>query len=286
DDPRWRIRPDHVHGKLKPGATDTVVFAIQRSGGTLDTQTRPIDVELAMDLLTDRSRFPIPPAGTTLLPGSLVLGEPTEPAVNHALNPGESGGATLAFETLGLDGGPFTIECHVQPGSYDSRDGVIGSSATGFWFRGGRPVFYVNAGGRWTNVEYPQDAPALATGRAYHFAGTWDGETASFYLDGQLVDRVAAAGELRLRSGPFTVGADSRRRGPRNPLNGWVDAVRVSQGVRYTADGFIPDPRPETDGSTLLLLHMDGRQGDYLFDHSGRAAHVRLRGDAAVVTAE
>ncbi|MEL7089338.1 MAG: LamG domain-containing protein [Planctomycetota bacterium] len=153
------------------------------------------------------------------------------------------------------------------------------------WFNQGRPVFYVFVDGQWVDVEYPADAAPFALNQTYHFAGTWDGEAIRFYIDGTLVAEAPAVGELRVGGNAFTIGADTRRRGPRNSLDGWIDGVRLSDTVRYIDEGFVPARRPHADDDTLLLLQMDAAQGAYLYDHSGRAAHPILRNDAEVGTA-
>ena len=65
---------------------------------------------------------------------------------------------------------------------------------------------------------------------------------------------------------------------PRDHLrsNGYVDEVRISQSVRYTAP-FKPERRFEPDADTLALYHCDEGSGDVLVDASGRGHHGKLR---------
>ncbi|MEM7626656.1 MAG: LamG-like jellyroll fold domain-containing protein [Planctomycetota bacterium] len=281
DDGRWTFVPDHTHGKLTAGEAVTLDFHVARPGGSLDASARPVYAAVGLDLLTDRARFPIP-TETYLVPGSLVLAAPPVPAQELVLHPGERGAATVPMAGLAIESGPVTLECFVHPTAFDRRDGIVGSPSIGFWFNQGRPVFYVFVDGRWADVEYPADAAPFAPNQTYHFAGTWDQHTMRFYIDGELIAEAAAPGELRVAGNPFTVGADSGRRGPRNSLDGWIDGVRLSDTVRYTDEGFVPVRRMQTDDNTLLLLQMDAAQGEYLYDHSGRAAHPTLREGATV----
>ncbi|MEM8782750.1 MAG: metallophosphoesterase [Planctomycetota bacterium] len=280
DDSRWNVTPDHTHGRLPAGQTQTLAFRVSRLGGSLDDRTRPIFAEVGLDLIADVTRFPIP-ASAHLVPGSLVLSAPPVPDAERVLR----GAATVPMAALGLESGPVTLECFVHPTEYDRRDGVVGSPSLGFWFNRGRPVFYLFVDGRWVEAAYPPEDAPLELGRTYHFAGTWDGRTGRFFIDGQLIAEVEAPGELRVAGNPLTVGADTGRRGPRNWLDGWIDGVRLSDTVRYIDEGFVPVRRATTDDDTLLLLHMDADQGGHLFDSSSQIAHPRLAEDSEVVPA-
>lgn len=58
--------------------------------------------------------------------------------------------------------------------------------------------------------------------------------------------------------------------------SGFVDELRVSSTVRYTAD-FQPPRRFVSDVDTLALYHCDEGSGNVLIDASGRNNHGRLR---------
>ncbi|MFK7787962.1 MAG: metallophosphoesterase [Phycisphaeraceae bacterium] len=69
-DSRWTIGPDHEHTTIKPGEEKELTFKVARPAGKFDTTARAIVIELGIDLLTDKHRFPIPVKRITV-PGSL-----------------------------------------------------------------------------------------------------------------------------------------------------------------------------------------------------------------------
>lgn len=279
EDGRWAYHPDHAHMVIEPGERAEFEFDVRRAAGTADGSLRVLELVTGVDLLTPTTRVTIPAAAVTV-PGTLIVKEPSLPAAETALDTvAEGGAAEVDFAAVSIEDGPMTVEAWVLPRAYAGRDGVIGSEGYGFWFDSGRPIFYVNVGGRWVDAQMPEGR-TLEPGRWAHLAGVFDGSRARFYIDGQLVDDVAATGSLRLTGTPLTIGADTGRGGPRNTMDGLVDEVRVSRGVRYSGRGFTPARRLSPDDRTALLLHMDGAAGSYLFDSSGRGAHARLVGGA------
>ena len=74
-DSRWQIGPDHQHATLKPGESKELAFSVKRAAGKFDTTARKIVIELGIDLLTDKHRFPIPVKRITV-PGSLRVDVP------------------------------------------------------------------------------------------------------------------------------------------------------------------------------------------------------------------
>ncbi|MEM0982765.1 MAG: LamG-like jellyroll fold domain-containing protein [Planctomycetota bacterium] len=280
-DSRWTIYPDHDHGRLEPGETKSYRFRLSRPADMIDEYLRPVSVELGVDLLTSNARFPMKTVETTV-PGTLILEEPAMPSTEAVLSmSGENAGAVVDLASVALEDGPLTVECWVKPRSFNGRDGVIGSGAYGFWFDGGRPVFYVRANGRWTDAAM-DEGRTLDPGQWYHFAGVFDGSEVRFYIDGELIDRVQVSGSLRF-AGELAVGADTNRSGGvRNTLDGVIDEVRVSEGARYRGSSFRPQRRFEADRRTRLLLHMDGAVGEYLYDSSGAAAHPKIVGEAVI----
>lgn len=71
-DSRWSIGPDHQHATIKPGESAELTFKIKRAAGVFDTSARPIVIELGIDMLTDRLRFPIPVKRSTV-PGTVKI---------------------------------------------------------------------------------------------------------------------------------------------------------------------------------------------------------------------
>lgn len=98
------------------------------------------------------------------------------------------------------------------------------------------------------------------------------------------MDDVPGSGSLRPSGASSAIGADVAWRGAciRNSMDGWIDKVRASGGVRYTGSSFRPQRRLAADGDTAALLHMGGAVGEYLCDSGGSTAHVKLREGASV----
>ena len=281
-DSRWGVTPDHIHQTLPAGGSATLAFNAVRPQGSLDHYTRPIEVALAMDLLTDTARYAIP-TRSVRVPGSVVVPEPKRPDSQRVLRlNGKQGGAVVEAASLKLKEGPITFECWVRPSRFDKRDGVIGAPGFGLFFEAGKPVCYIANNGKTVHVRMPKNA-GLQAGKTYHLAGVYDGETLRFYIDGQLVNQAKATGGVSLKGSPVMIGADTSLRGPTNTLPGWIDSVRISAKARYKRESFVPERDPGADDATVLLLQMDQDQGGNLYDHSGNRAHAVLRGSAAVV---
>lgn len=70
-DSRWTFKPDHVHATLKPGESREFTFSINRPENSLDQAIRPVNLEVRMDLLTEKARFSIPTI-TAVVPGSVI----------------------------------------------------------------------------------------------------------------------------------------------------------------------------------------------------------------------
>ena len=90
----------------------------------------------------------------------------------------------------------LTVECTIRVGGpeseVDDRNNFCGSKeAGGFSLNAGDLVkVLLNVDGTYYTVEADIDH-----GVWYHVAGVWDGDTLALYLNGELVDEVAAAGE-------------------------------------------------------------------------------------------
>jgi hypothetical protein len=143
----------------------------------------------------------------------------------------------------------------------------------------------VHADGKWFDSRMPAEQ-SLKPGKAYHLAGVYDGDQLRLYIDGKPVNNVRVEGAIKFEGDPVTIGADTTPGGEVNTMRGWVDEVRISDTARYKAESFTPASRHATDDHTMLLLHMDRDQHGYLYDASGRKAHVTLRAPAEVRAAE
>ena len=69
-DSRWSVGPDHQHAKIAPGKSVDLSFKIKRPAGKLDKTLRPLVVQLGIDMLAGKRRYPIPVKRVSV-PGSL-----------------------------------------------------------------------------------------------------------------------------------------------------------------------------------------------------------------------
>ncbi len=124
----------------------------------------------------------------------------------------------------------------------------------------------------------------VADGRWHHVAATRaEAGDLRLFVDGRLVAEGAGApGDMSYRDGrgtdypgsdPYLVlGAEKHDAGSDFPsFNGWLDELRVSNTVRYTADFDVPAAAFEPDAQTVGLFHMDEGGGDRLGDSSAGA---------------
>ncbi len=280
-DSRWVVTPDHAHAQVPGNGQMKLRFQAFRPDDSLDEYTRPLDVTLSMDLLTDTARYAIPDK-TDVLPGSVALPYPPQMKGEAVLYlDGNRGAAVVNPRLVKLGGGPFTFECWVKPESFAERSGVMGAPGFGIWFDNGRPVCFVYNGKEWFNVS-TDDGKKLEPGKVYHLAGVYNGQQLRFYIDGMLIGQKNVDGKIKLAGDPLTFGAETTPGGETYTLNGWIDDVRLSNFARYQGESFKPIRRPQTDDHTVLLLHMDADQHGYIYDESGHKAHAELRKPAKI----
>jgi hypothetical protein len=125
----------------------------------------------------------------------------------------------------------------------------------------------------------------LADGTWHHVAVTrrFSDGFMSLFVDGLLEDSTLLGpdGDVSYRDGrtpnfpwePYLViGAEKHDAGAEFPsCSGWVDELRLSTVLRYTA-GFTPPDQPFTpDGDTAALYHFDEGMGNFVGDSSGAA---------------
>ena len=103
----------------------------------------------------------------------------------------------------------------------------------GTWDDAGEYSLYPVYEGRSTVVQFaelPDDCDDMTTGRDiqdnewHHLAGTWDGQTISLYIDGELEKSCECAGELGTNTKKLYIGS---RMGELRFFTGTVDEVRI-----------------------------------------------------------
>jgi len=280
DDPRWSLRPDHLHETLEPGASIEIPFELHHPG--------PLDADWSIPRLRATATFS-DAAGSWEIPNlshSFAMAASSLPtrAGRGALRTSGGGDATLIpSEAVPLDDGPLTLEAWIKPRALDGRRGVVTKtegSEYGLFATDWLPSFHVFLDGDYREVKSP--AP-LEPGTWQHLAGVYDGAEVRLYVDGMLVGRAAASGARRRNTHPLVVGGDVDANGrPSSGMDGVLDEVRLSSTARYVGDQFRPAQRHVGDTKTLLLLHFDGATGPFVRDGSGRGADGMLAGSASV----
>jgi serine/threonine protein kinase len=107
-------------------------------------------------------------------------------------------------------------------------------------------------------------------GQRMHVAALSEHKRTSLYVDGKLIGMA----EVDAPRPPTPVKV-LRIGNETTDFSGIVDEVRLSRGVRYEKD-FQPAARFEPDDDTLVLLHCDEGEGEWLHDASGRGNDGRI----------
>lgn len=287
-DPRWSTSPDHVHGRLEPGADKVFTLRLRRAPEGFDGAFDLPALEVRADLLAPGARVAIPET-THELPVDATLVAPEPPVTEHALLvQGTSGAVPVPATSIEVPDGPFTVEAWFQAASYGDRVGLVTkteASEYGIFVSKGQPHFSVHVDGAYAALT---SAATLEAGGAWHHvAGVFDGAEIRLYVDGELAGRRAASGKRTTNRLPLMLGADVDGQGrATSPFDGLLDEVRISTGARYAGDRIVPERRLAADAGTLLLFHCDVPRSPWLFDASPRGAHVRRPSAARVVADE
>ena len=115
-------------------------------------------------------------------------------------------------------------------------------------------------------------------GQRTHLAGVWDGENLHLFINGVPAETRPVEFEMSETSGGLYIGGVPRNLLPPGEndrfFNGVIEAVRISNGVRYTT-GFDPGTL-EPDSSTLALYRFHPVQGQTVSDtsHHGHTATI------------
>jgi hypothetical protein len=107
---------------------------------------------------------------------------------------------------------------------------------------------------------------------AHEFGPTGD---ISYPDDGVPLSQCGAGGTSTCANDPFLVlGAEKHDLNPSlyPPFRGWIDEVRISNSLRYTADFSRPTANFAVDGNTIAMFRFDENTGSVAYDTSGGAA--------------
>ena len=288
EDSRWIFPVDHQHGSLAPGESKTLGIRVVRNPGEIDEAFRMPRLTLDRDLLTKTFRYQIPLVESLIPIDPAALPSPTQPMYEGvlALSQNDSLDAlSVPSNLINLTQGAFTLECWFNAQRYDQRTGLLcktEGSDYGIFVNNGRPEFSVHLGG--TYITAGPEQAVLSTDRWHHIAGVYDGMELRLYIDGRLVARKTGSGTRDTNQLPFMIGADVNEQGQAtSPFIGQIDEVRLSAIPRYTGELFVPARWNRSDDQTVLLYHMDGQVGPWIYDSSKNQAHGIILGQALVL---
>jgi len=283
-DSRWRVGPDHLHGRVDPGATATFAFEAARVPAGLDEAYRGLELVTQADYLGEGIRIPVPERRDAV-PVAISGVRVPELSFEQALELDGDDALRVADTAYELHDGPFTVECWVNSAPLGRRVGLVCKtemSEYGLMVVEGRLVFNVFLDDAY--VAPVSEPDVLEVGRWQHVAGVFDGEEARLYVDGKLIASLPGSGVRRTNALPLVIGGDVNNRGDAGSFfAGQIDSVRISETARYAGDTFSPQRQLEHDEHTVLLHSMGARFLNYYLDASDSEAHASAVGDPALV---
>lgn len=160
--------------------------------------------------------------------------------------------------------GPFTMECWVNLDIVDANTWIISQYNNS---ESGRMTFYTGGSGGelrlFAGSVIVESTTAISTNTWYHVAVCRDSSNEfRLYVNG--VEEDSATSSVTISTVASTL-IGRGRGGTSRYVDGHIDEVRISSVARYTAN-FTPQTQPfQNDDDTLLLMHMDGKDGDVGF---------------------
>lgn len=291
----WQVQPDHLHRHLKAGETAELQFYLRRLSESefSGTAEQPLSFPVLawqIDYLGEQRRLSFPENRqlVAIRPQSDQT-ETNDTLLDQALQvDGEDSIVWIAPEVVRLPDGPFTLEAWFKADDLEGSQAIASNtekSEFGLFLFGGEPQFLVHLDGNYARAR-GGEGNEVEAGRWHHMAGVFDGGEVRLYLDGRLIDSVAAAGKRRKNNMPFMVGAEPSDTGNvESPFDGLIDELRISSLARYQGDSFTPAPRFQLDDETVLLLHLDGQELPFVLDATAAEGHGLLVGKAHFVPA-
>lgn len=275
----WTTEQLIQEGDLAPGAEHSTSFKLTASPAY---ETEPfVGPALEVDYTAKLKYMSAQVSGSRPVP--IDFGEPpAQPKlskVNRSLElDGKAAAVQIPFdERLNVEG-PFTIEAWLSLGELGDRVGALtrteGSGYGVFLAEGGPEIaFYLHDAEAGNYVKLEADPELLPRDTWAHLACTYDGETASIWVNGKLAAKGTAPKTITKNQMPFYIGADPDYRGmPNSYFTGSVDEFRLSTTCRYDSE-FDPPVQLETDDDTLVLYHFDSFWANRILDFSGKGMH-------------
>ncbi len=281
-DNRWTIRPDHVHLDLP--ASGQVDLPVQfHHPGLLDVHWAAIDVEVTAGFTADGRGWRVQTPGAEVqVIGTMMPDTEWSPALLDV--PG-SGGLRVQSEARIAADAPFTLECWINPRDLDGRRGAVTKTENaeyGIFVTDAKPYFCVHLDGAYVHA-HAKDT--LAMGQWHHLAGVYDGEAVHLYVNGERVKTTPGSGTRTINTLPLMVGGDVNAAGDLvSAIDGQIDLVRLSHGVRYHGDAFTPQRRFTYDDTTRLLLDMDSAIGPWVPSRSYPGGAGRILAPAKITS--
>ena len=276
-DGSWIFRPDHIHKRIAPLASQ--VFEIRclrgKKGFGTDMAYPALGYELSYLGSKLRAELPAKEFFLPLLPAQQPKALPEGTANAYLRLSSRSASLMLAQEILTIPTAKFSVEAWIRVRDLTARKAVLGNHDNAGFQLGinkGKPYFTAQVMGKALSIKSKKTK--LVAGKWQHLAAVRDEAEIRLYLDGRLLAKLAAVGPSRRTVQPLFIGADASRRGrPELAFGGDIDEVRISTSVRYRGDSFEPSRRYQADDDSILLLHLDRDFGPFMIDASKSRAH-------------
>lgn len=224
---------------------------------------------------TDQGCLCAAPIQISLLPSSLAAGErrQRDPPKRNDVPQAFVFNGEATIRTPIKRQFPITVEMWIKPEHQDKDVFVVGSSSLTHQGIGvGLNKGFLRAQHLIGDFGCGE---MVAAGQWHHVAGTFDNESSHLFLNGKQVAK--GPGNKPVDDSPIFVIGDIGTLYSGHHFKGAIRSVRLSKGVRYTADfnppaTFEPDENAAT-GNTLLIYDASATYGDEVTDLSGNAAH-------------
>ena len=282
----WGTTLDHSHFTIAAGEKLDLEFKIRRFSGA-DSLTALPRLLFQPEYVAD-GQDAIVRLAPVRTPIEMKLGKlPNgffDDAQPHALDvQTEASTVEVSSDLIEIPDGPLTIEAWVKPSvesGYNAIAAKTQNSEYALFFDEGVPQFDIHLGGKYRSAKGVQK---LDTTKWTHLAGVFDGQHVKLFVDGEEVASVEASGKRKTNKLPLFIGADPDRASqPTRCFHGLIDEFRLSKSAVYEKP-FEPAKTVQSNGDTVLLMHLDKRVGPFTFDQSEQNASLLMWPQASLV---